>query len=129
MIRGTTAQFKFDLPYSFDSLEFVTIKFWQPGNPSEMLPIKKTKTNCYSPSGSTELYVSLSASETKEFSDKYKARVQLRAQVYGGSSFGSRQQLITVYPMLDEIIEDGTTTEPSTPTESRPIILDGGEIV
>ena len=129
MIRGTTAQFKFKLPYSKDELEWITIKFWQPGNPNEDLPITKTKTMCSSTENQNEIYVSLSASETAKFLDKYKARVQLRAQPAFGASFGSKQQLVTVYPMLDDIIEDDTPTEPIPPTEDGWIIFDGGTIV
>ena len=32
MIRGTTAQFKFKLPYAKNELQWITMKFWQPGN-------------------------------------------------------------------------------------------------
>ena len=32
MVRGTTARFKFTLPYMKSELQWVTIKFWQPGN-------------------------------------------------------------------------------------------------
>jgi hypothetical protein len=130
MIRGTTAQFKFKLPYSKEALDWVTIKFWQPGNPSERLPITKTKTNCSSTDNLNEICVSLSATETSLFSDKYKAKVQLRAQPAFGAPFGSRQQLFTVYPMLDEIIEEDPTTDPETPpVEDEWIILDGETIV
>lgn len=130
MIRGTTAQFKFKLPYSISSLEWVTIKFWQPGNPNEQLPITKIKTNCSSTDNENEICVSLSATETALFSDKYKARVQLRAQPALGAPFGSRQQTFTVYPMLDEIIEQDPTTEPPTSsTKDEWIILDGGLVV
>jgi hypothetical protein len=130
MIRGTTAQFKFKLPYSKEALDWVTIKFWQPGNPSTQLPITKTKTNCSSTDNSNEICVSLSATETSLFSDKYKAKVQLRAQPAFGAPFGSRQQLFTVYPMHDEIIEEDPTTDPETPpAEDGWIILDGESVV
>lgn len=130
MIRGTTAQFKFKLPYSKEALDWITIKFWQPGNPSGQLPITKTKTNCSSTDSSNEICVSLSATETSLFSDKYKAKVQLRAQPAFGAPFGSRQQSFTVYPMLDEIIEENPTIDPETPsTEEGWIILDGETVV
>ena len=129
MIRGTTAQFKFKLPYSKDELEWITIKFWQPGNPSEELPITKTMTMCSSTGNQNEVCVSLSANETAKFLDKYKARVQLRAQPVFGAPFGSKQQLITVYPMLDDIINEDTATDPVAPTEDGWIILDGETIV
>ena len=105
MIRGTTAQFKFKLPYTKEELEWATITFWQSSNHS-LLPITKKLEHCSAPNDSNELCVSLTAEETARFSDKYKAMVQLRAQPFGGIVFGSKQQLITVYPMLDDIIED-----------------------
>ena len=126
MIRGTTAQFKFKLPYSMSELEWITIKFWQPSNPT-LSPITKNKSHCNEPV-SREICVSLSANDTAKFSDKYKARVQLRAQPVAGAVFGSKEQVITVYPMLDEIIEEDTTTEPSTPVDKDWIILDGNSI-
>ena len=130
MIRGTTAQFKFKLPYDKDSLEWVTIKFWQPGNIDERLPITKTKSNCSTTDDQKEICVSLSAIETAMFSDKYKGKVQLRAQPSFGAPFGSRQQSFTVYPMLDDILDDDPTVEPDIPpTEDEWIILDGETIV
>lgn len=129
VIRGTSAQFRFKLPYSRDALEWVTIKFWQPGNTDRRLPITKTKINCAALDDSYEICVSLSAAETAIFSDKYKAKVQLRAQPFAGAPFGSRQQLFTVYPMLDDIIEDDPTTEPDIPAEEGWIILDGESVI
>ena len=130
MIRGTTAQFKFKLPYSYCELEWITIKFWQPGNPSERLPITKTKTNCSTTDDPTELCVSLSATETAIFSDKYKGKVQLRAQPFANGSFGSTQQTFTVYPMHDGIIDEDIPEEPDTPPVAREewIVLDGGTV-
>lgn len=128
MIRGTVAQFKFKLPYSKDELEWITIKFWQPGNPSNQLPLTKIKSNC-SESNVNEICVSLSAKETAIFSDRYKAKTQLRAQPYAGVPFGSKEQLITVYPMLDDIIDDDDVNDSPAPTENGWIILDGGTIV
>ena len=129
MIRGTTAQFKFKLPYTKDELDWITIKFWQPGNIA-LTPIKKTKPNCSTTDNPNEICVSLSATETAMFSEKYKGKVQLRAQPAFGSPFGSRQKLFTVYPMLDDIINDDDTTEPDIPqTEDGWIILDGETVV
>jgi hypothetical protein len=129
MIRGTTAQFKFKLPYSNGQLDWVTIKFWQPGNMDSRLPITKTKSNCSVTENSNEICVSLTATETAIFSDKYKAKVQMRAQPFAGAPFGSRQHLFTVYPMLDDIIDEDPTVEPEVPTQEGWIILDGETIV
>jgi hypothetical protein len=128
MIRGTTAQFKFKLPYALNELNSITIKFWQPGNPSDSLPIYKYKQNCEE-RVEKEVYVSLRPSDTALFSDKYKAKLQLRAQPAIGAPFGSKEQLITVYPMPDDIIIDDPTIDPDTPTEEGWIILDGHTIV
>ena len=128
MIRGTTAQFKFKLPYALEDIKNIIIKFWQPGNPSDSLPIYKYKTNC-AESVETEVYVSLRPSETALFSDKYKAKLQLMAQPNIGAPFGSKERLITVYPMPDDIIIDDPTIDPSTPTDGDWIILDGDTVV
>ena len=127
MIRGTTAQFKFKLPYSYDELINITIRFWQPGNPSESLPRFKNKEDCVEREKG-EIYVSLRPSETALFSDKYKAKLQLRAQPNIGAPFGSKEQLVTVYPMPDDIIIDDPTI-PETPTEEGWIVLDGDSII
>lgn len=128
MIRGTTAQFKFKLPYPKAELEWVTIKFWQPGNLNSYLPITKKLQHCDAQDDSTELFVSLTADETMRFSEKYKAKVQLRAQhTESGAVFGTHPQLITVYPMNDEILEE----DPTMPSKNEDgwIILDGEVVV
>ena len=128
MIRGTTAQFKFQLPYAKSELSWVTIKFWQSGNTNPLLPITKKLVHCDSPDDFTELYVSLTAEETMRFSEKYKAKVQLRAQhTESGTVFGSRTQLTTVYPMNDEILDE----DPTMPAENDDgwIVLDGKSII
>lgn len=123
MIRGTTAQFKFKLPYTKKDIIWATIKFWQTNNPNESLPITRRLADCIAPDDSTELCVSLTGEETLRFLDKYKAKMQLRAQHANGTVFGSKIKLITVYPMLDDIIEE----DPTLPAvdEDGWIILDG----
>lgn len=124
MIRGTTAQFKFKLPYTKDELTWATIKFWQPNNPNELLPITRKLDDCATTDNPMELCVSLTAEETSRFVEKYKAKVQLRAQhAYSGTVFGSRPELVTVYPMSDDILEEDSTM-PSVNDEGW-IILDG----
>ena len=128
MIRGTTAIFKFKLPYAKSELEWATIKFWQPYNPNPFLPITKKLEHCTSPDDSKELCVSLIAEETARFLDKYKAKVQLRAKhTESGTVFGSKPILITVLPMHDDIIED----DPTMPGENEDgvVVLDGEAIV
>lgn len=124
MIRGTTAQFKFKLPCKKQELSEATIKFWQSNNPNSRLPIIKTLANCGGQEDLPELYVSLSAEETARFSDKYKAKIQLRAK-FNGTVFGSKTLLNTVYPMSDDIIGN----DPIPPTEDEEwVILDGQSV-
>lgn len=127
MIRGTTAQFKFKLPYTLGDLQWVIMQFWQPGNNGTTdapLPIVKRKTEL---SGdSKELLVSLTSHETLRFTDKLKARVQLRAQHTNGTVFASHQELVTVYPLPDDLVN-----EPVLPGEDDDgwVVLDGSTIV
>ena len=128
MIRGTTAQFIFKIPYAKEELAWVTIKFWQPNNLSAFLPITKKLEHCDTTNNSMELCVSLTADETMRFSEKYKAKVQLRGQhSENGTVFGNRSQLITVYPMNDEILEEDPTMPPVN--EDNWVIFDGKDIV
>ena len=92
------------------------------------MPITKKLEHCDSPEGSNDLYVSLTADETKRFSEKYKAKVQLRAQrAEDGTIFGNRPKLVTVYPMSDDILDE----DPTMPAENEEgwIVLDGDSIV
>lgn len=127
MIRGTNAQFKFKLPYRKEELLWVTIKFWQSGNDTPLLPITKKLEQCGGPSNSTELYVSLTSEETMRFSEKYKAKVQLRSQHMDGTIFGSHTQLITVYPMNDDILEEDPNI-PIPDDNNGVIVFDGKSI-
>ena len=106
------------------------MKFWQDGNNGTTeapLPITKTLEHCTADASSMEVCVQLAAHETARFSDKTKAKVQFRAQIGDGAVIASREQLITVHPMNDEIIKDDITTPPAN--EEGWIILDGESIV
>ncbi len=129
MIRGTAQPFKLILPYSLSELEWITIEFSQANNPNLSPPIIKTKVNCSEVRGA--IYVSLDANETKKFSDKYKAKLQLRAQPIFGVPFGSLPELITVYPMSDNIMDPDIENEngSSTTTPGGLVYLDGGPII
>lgn len=124
MIRGTTALYKFKLPYPKSELAWATVKFWQPNNLSTLLPITKTLEHCGLSDDAYELCFSLTAEETSRFLDKYKAQMQLRAQ-HGPSAtvFGMKPRSIVVYPMNDEILEEN----PMLPPENADgvIIFDG----
>lgn len=125
MIRGTTARFKFKLPCPKGDLIWAKIKFWQPNNPGERLPIYKTLNDCSGIDDVSELCISLTAEETVRFSDKYKAKIELLAY-HNGVVFGNKDTLVTVYPKSDDITSD----IPILPEETNDgfIILNGYEI-
>lgn len=131
MIRGTTAQFKFKLPYSRDGLKWVTIKFWQPGNDGSQgapLPITRRLADCGVSENPMELCVSLHPHETERFVEKYKAKVQLRAQYEDGTVFGSRPTSFTVYPMSDEILDANPSAPFPDASEEDWYVFDGQTI-
>lgn len=132
MIRGTTAQFKFSLPYDFSKLQAAKVVFWQPGNSGSEehpLPIYKSLNQCYQTENPKELLVYLKQEETLRFSDKSKAYVQLSATTNEGSRFASHQELITVYPIYDDsILGDDVIPTPGEGDEEGLIILNGGNI-
>lgn len=124
MVRGTTAQFRFKLPCKADEVITAQITFWQPGNEGFGKSIQKDLTNCVVATDDDYcLCVSLDHKETLRFSDKVKAKVQLKAQ-YGNTIFASRQQSITVYPINDAIAEG----EDPLPYKDGWVIFDGKEI-
>lgn len=126
MIRGTTVHFKFKLPYAVSECSSIRIEFWQPNNRHTLLPILKTQNDCGVLEDPMELCVSLTPEETMRFSDKYKAKVQIRGTV-NGTTFGSHPQLITVYPMHDDIID---SDKPMPEVNSAGIVIfDGREII
>lgn len=109
MIRGTSQQFKFKIPYNFNDLTDVSIAFWQENNQGTedyTLPIKKTLNDCTSNAFGTILYVTLNSKETLAFCVDEKAFVQLRATTVDGFTFGSRKRLFTVYPINEELLPD-----------------------
>ena len=141
MIRGTTAQFNFKLPYSKEDVTTAEVVFWQPNNSGLNedfpLPIEKGYVQELSSNGAVitggpwnwvddhTLSVKLWQQETLTFSDKYKARVQLRAMA-NGAIFASPQEYITVYPIYgDEPMGDDIVPTPDTEGWT---ILDGETI-
>ena len=127
MIRGTAQPFRFKLPYPLDDLVWITIQFWQDNNPDKTSVVTKTKVDCVEQDGA--VYVSLSANDTKKFSDRYKVAMQLRAQPLYGVPFGSKPKLYTVYPMSDGIIDSDTENDSPAQTNEKWIILDGDSII
>lgn len=137
MIRGTTAQFKFKLPYGKDNIDMAEVKFWQPGNSSGLeqsypLPITKIYKKEVSDGkypwnwiGDSTLLLRLGQRETLTFSDRYKAYVQIRIRTVDGLVTASPQQIINVHPanwstpLGEDLIE---------PSQEPWIILDGDTI-
>lgn len=130
MIRGTNAQFKFNLPYQYSDLEVATITFWQPENngPSidRPLPIKKILAQCSPSDNPYQLCVTLNQEETLRFTEERKAFVQLRATTYDGIPVANKKQPITVYPIYDDSILDDDILP--TPDYDGWVFLDGNII-
>ena len=130
MIRGTDAQYIFNLPYQCSDVDFVKIIFWQPENngPSSdrPLPIVKLLNQCHQ-TDSNQLCVVLDREETLRFSDKRKAYVQLRGTTKSGVQFGCYRKMLSVYPTEDDSLLDDEFAFPS-PTLGEYIFLDGQNI-
>lgn len=131
MIRGTNAEFRWKLPYDFSELALVKIIFWQDNyagpSQSRPLPIVKVRQQCHQGETPKELSVTLNQEETLRFTEKRKAKVQLRATTTAGTPFASKEQLIMVYPVKDDSILDDTILP--TPGIDDLIILDGQNII
>ena len=109
MIRGTCAQFKFNIPYTLDQIDTVRVTFWQcnhNGSDECSLPITKTFTsdNWEEKSKDGVIYTTLNQIETFAFTTEEKAYVQFRALTTDGFAFASRIRPITVYPTKDETV-------------------------
>lgn len=138
MIRGTTAPFKFKLPYTWDKVCAARATFKQIQDNGETLTIVKTydtrRIEHPNPGGFTPdpndnsiVYVVLNSNETLQFSDKRKANVQFKSYCEDNGVIASKLQKFTVYP-----IEDSETFEelPNTPSVYDGIfVLDAGEIL
>lgn len=133
MIRGTTAQFKFKLPYNVVDIATAKINFWQENysgpNQSRPLPIVKVLSQCSESNMPDELLVFLNKEETLRFLDDRKAYVQLHAKTKDGTAFASKKEAITVYPVYDDSILDDDILPTPTPDYGDVIILDGEPIV
>ena len=132
MVRGTTAYFKFIMPYNYNQLSEAKVVFWQNHNngPSvgRPLPIVKTLSQCAPTSKANELSVFLTPEETLRFSDERKAYTQLTATSIGGVRFASDQEMIKVRPSVDDSVDDVGGVIP-TPGIDDLVILDGGHIL
>lgn len=122
--------------YGYETNESINKEKWNSGNYEEIKSMMgatdkswdeladEEKKN-FATQSFDELWISLNAEETLRFSDKFKARVQLRAQQKDGTVFASHQQLITVYPINDEIVGDDDNWLPDDEDSDGLIILDG----
>ena len=136
MIRGTTAKFKFKVPYDIDfnnDNTYVKAVFWQPGNDGSPeygeLPIIKCIKNetCIWDANNQQIIVTLQPIETARFVDDRKAYTQLSVTTASGFRFASDQQIITVYPIQDDSpLGDIIPTDSSLLTGA--VVLDGLEI-
>jgi hypothetical protein len=138
MIRGTTAPFKFEVPYDTNTISAIVVTFSQKhwyGTDTAKLPIKKwylaswatqedgsvklveTRNDgfAFSTTNSKEIQTNLTEEETLRFSDKEKAYMQIRVIFdldEGQVARASLPQKITVYPVLsDEQIGTPTPSE------------------
>ena len=131
MIRGGNCEFRFNLPYRFEDLVTVQIHFWQDGynGPSNNrpLPILKILEQCRQGKNPTELSVTLHQEETLRFTEKRKARTQLRAMTKDGIPIISKEQLFTVYPSYNDAVLDEEVHP--TPDYHGWTILDGEKII
>ena len=131
MIRGGNIEFRFDLSYSFDDLAVVKILFWQENyngpTKDRPLPIVKILEQCHPGDKPTDLGVTLNQEETLRFTDKRKAKVQLRAATKTGIPIITKQHLVSVYPSKDDSILDGEVWP--TPTYDGWVRLDGESII
>lgn len=129
MVRGSSTEFRFKLPYDFSEMKTIKISFWQEYNngPSSNrpLPILKIKEQCEEIAPKV-IRVVLNQEETLRFSDKIKAKAQLRGITYTGIPVAGDEELITVYPMQDDsILNDEILPAPSF---DGWVILDGKNI-
>ncbi len=130
MIRGTTAQFKFEIPYDWVDIKTANVIFWQDGNEgptaTRALPIIKTKTNndLSWDAINKQVSVTFAPEETARFEDDRKAKIQLTATTNSDIRFASEQQLVTVYPIYGD--DSFTDDDVILPSEDGLILLDGG---
>lgn len=132
MVRGTTAQFRFKLPYDVYDISMIKITFWQEGyngpDTTRPLPIVKVLEQCSQSNRPNELIVKLNKEETLRFTDERKAYVQLQGKTISQTAFASKKVAITVYPVYDDSILDDDIVPTPVPDENGVVILDGAVI-
>ena len=137
MVRGTTAPFKFNVPYVWEDICALEATFTQKQDDGNQLVIIKEYDTRWggniNPGGFAPdtnnlnvVYVSLDPVETLQFSDKRKAQVQIKAYAPGYGTVASKPVKFTVYPVNnDSILEDPGTP---SPTDKSVRVLDAGKI-
>ncbi len=138
MIRGTTAPFKFNVPYAWPDICAIEATFTQKKDDGSQLAIVKEYDTRWgesiNPGGFAPdennpniIYVILDPEETLQFSDKRKAQVQVKVYCPKKGTVANKPVRFTVYPINnDNIFED--PGEPM-PGDNSVRILDAGEIV
>lgn len=151
MIRGTTAPFKFEVPYDTNTISAIVVTFsqkhwrltdtapfslekwyiasWETQEDGSMKMISTRNDGfAFSSINPKEIQMSLPEEDTLRFSDKEKAYMQIRVQFEideGQVTRASLPQKITVYPVLNN-------EQIGTPTPSEIVddiyIYDAGEI-
>lgn len=131
MVRGASAEFRFELTCNFDELAVVDVAFWQNGNygpaSNRPLPIHKVLAQCEQGSHAKQLKVVLNQEETLRFSDKRKACAQMRGKTKGGTPIASLEHMVVVYPVKNDSVLDDEVLP--TPSWDGFVYLDGGYII
>ena len=138
MIRGTTAPFKFSVPYAWSDICAIEATFTQKKESGETLSIIKEYDTRWAeninPGGFTPdnnnpyiIYVILDPYETLQFSEKRKGQVQIKVYCPGKGIVANKPSKFTVYPSNNDNILEGDPGEPM-PENNDIWILDAGEI-
>lgn len=137
MIRGTTAPFKFKIPYAWSDICAIEATFTQKKDDGSQLSIIKRYDTRWeanvNPGGFTPddndpyvIYVILDPEETMRFSDKRKGLAQIKVYCPGKGTVGNPPERFPVYPVInDSFLED--VGEP-LPNQDNVLILDAGKI-
>ena len=138
MIRGTTAPFKFNVPYAWSEICAIEATFTQNKDDGTRLSIVKeydtrwsenANTGGFTPDGNNPyvIYVALDPAETLLFSEKRKAEVQIKVYCPGKGVIANKPTKFSVYPINNDSMFDGDPGEPA-PGRDDIWILDAGEI-
>lgn len=140
MIKGTTAPFKFKVPYAFDEITKIVAVFDQKhydGTTEAPLPIKKvydmlsepTRNDGFSVSddNNMEVHTALTPYETMRFSEKEKGYAQIQVWYADRDiTVASKLNKFSVYPVMNEDIVD--VFEPSEQPEDDVYVFDAGKV-